>query len=108
MGYLILKKFPIGVAKYMVWPETTWLRRATSTHHIWFIPLMLYILKYCKPIDFDCYAMSMWVVMLLGLIGRWLAPREIILKSVKLSINVGQACVYECESFMVAMERCEN
>lgn len=75
IGYFILKKFPIGVAKYMIWPETTWLRRATSTHHIWFIPLCLYILKDCEPLDFDCYLLSLWIVLLLALLGRFLAPR---------------------------------
>lgn len=35
------RKFPIGVAKYITWPETSWARRLTSTHHLWFIPVCL-------------------------------------------------------------------
>jgi hypothetical protein len=34
-------KFPIGVAKYLSWPETTWSTRVTCTHHLWTIPLLL-------------------------------------------------------------------
>jgi CDP-diglyceride synthetase len=43
-GYIVKRKFPIGVAKYLIWPETSNLRRLTSTHHLWFIPLIQYIL----------------------------------------------------------------
>lgn len=32
----------VGVAKYLTWPTTTWARRATSTHHLWFLPLVAY------------------------------------------------------------------
>jgi hypothetical protein len=28
----------IGVAQYLAWPSTTWARRASSTHHLWFLP----------------------------------------------------------------------
>jgi hypothetical protein len=103
-----LKKFPIGVAKYMIWPETTWLRRATSTHHLWFIPVVFYMLKDCQPLDWTCYFLSLWIVMLLGLIGRWLAPREIILQSVLYLYKVGKTCVYECQFGLVVLEGCTH
>ena len=45
LGYLITKKFPLGVAAFIVWPETTKLRLLTTTHHIFYIPLCLYLLR---------------------------------------------------------------
>jgi hypothetical protein len=43
LGFLLTlgRKFPLGVAKYVTWPETSWARRLTSTHHLWFIPYCL-------------------------------------------------------------------
>jgi len=41
-GFLLTGNFPIGVAKYITWPETTYMRLATATHHIWFLPLVMY------------------------------------------------------------------
>jgi len=34
--------WPIGVAKYMSWPETTWPRKLSSSHHLWFLPLVMF------------------------------------------------------------------
>lgn len=34
--------FPIGVAKYLTWPETSFATRVTCTHHLWTIPVLLY------------------------------------------------------------------
>eukprot|EP01022_Parablepharisma_sp_SALTPOND_P023059 TRINITY_DN477_c0_g1_i2.p2 TRINITY_DN477_c0_g1~~TRINITY_DN477_c0_g1_i2.p2 ORF type:complete len:183 (-),score=4.75 TRINITY_DN477_c0_g1_i2:1269-1817(-) len=38
-GFLVLRKWPIGVAKYLTWKETPLLKKLTSTHHLWFEPL---------------------------------------------------------------------
>ena len=45
IGYVFTKKFVIGVAKYITWPETTKLRLMTSSHHLWFIPLLIITIK---------------------------------------------------------------
>ncbi|EGR33613.1 hypothetical protein IMG5_047930 [Ichthyophthirius multifiliis] len=45
LGYFLTGKFPIGVSQYITWPTTTKLRIITSTHHIWFIPLLICMLK---------------------------------------------------------------
>ena len=37
-----IKRFPIGVAKYLTWPETSVATRVTCTHHLWTIPVLLY------------------------------------------------------------------
>lgn len=33
--YLLTGKFKIGVAKYLLWPETTWSKRYLCTHHLY-------------------------------------------------------------------------
>lgn len=39
--YLATGRFPLGVAKYITWPSTSFIRKATTTHHIWFLPATL-------------------------------------------------------------------
>eukprot|EP00923_Selenidium_pygospionis_P022152 GHVN01038319.1.p1 GENE.GHVN01038319.1~~GHVN01038319.1.p1 ORF type:complete len:197 (+),score=9.47 GHVN01038319.1:519-1109(+) len=41
MCYLMRGKFLLGVAKYLTWPETSLVKKFTSTHHLWFLPLCL-------------------------------------------------------------------
>lgn len=48
LGYIFFKKFFIGVAAFLKWPSTPFIKKITTTHHIWFIPLALAILKVSK------------------------------------------------------------
>jgi hypothetical protein len=50
VGYLVLGKFKVGVAKYLLWPETTWSKKYLCTHHLWFMPLALYALGWHLPV----------------------------------------------------------
>lgn len=43
LGYAVKGKFYIGVAKYVIWPETSRLRLMTTFHHVWYIPLVLWL-----------------------------------------------------------------
>lgn len=45
IGYIFFKKFYIGVAAFLKWPDTPFIKKITTTHHVWFIPLALAILK---------------------------------------------------------------
>ena len=45
-----MQQFPIGVAKYLTWPETSFATRITCTHHLWTIPLLVYG---CHCDDYD-------------------------------------------------------
>lgn len=45
------KKFPIGVAGYLVWPTTSTMKRITAAHHLWFLPVMVHTLGYRLPAD---------------------------------------------------------
>ena len=40
--FLVKGKFPVGVAKYIIWPETSKLRLLTTFHHLWFLPVCLW------------------------------------------------------------------
>lgn len=50
LGYVIIGKFKVGVAKYLLWPETSWSKKYLCTHHLWFMPLALYALGWHLPI----------------------------------------------------------
>lgn len=41
IGFILFRKWPIGVAKYLTWKETPLLKKLTSSHHIWFEPLCM-------------------------------------------------------------------
>jgi hypothetical protein len=49
IGYLIIGKFPVGAAKYLIWPQTSFTKKITCTHHLWFLPLNLYLLQFQFP-----------------------------------------------------------
>eukprot|EP00536_Pseudo-nitzschia_multiseries_P001972 jgi/Psemu1/322329/estExt_fgenesh1_pg.C_260036 len=42
-GFLLLGIFPIGVCKYLFKPGSNWINRMTSTHHLWTIPLVMWV-----------------------------------------------------------------
>ncbi len=44
LGYLLAGKFPIGVAAFLAWPETKLVKKLTTTHHLWFIPLAFFMI----------------------------------------------------------------
>jgi hypothetical protein len=44
VAYAALRTMPLGRAKYMLWPDSTWLDNFSSMHHGWFVPCLLYLL----------------------------------------------------------------
>jgi len=68
------KNFPIGVAKYITWPNATFLTRMTCTHHLWTIPLLIYA---CDGITLVSYPFSAMIVVLNVLLSRFLIPLKI-------------------------------
>jgi hypothetical protein len=68
------RKFPIGVAKYITWPESTWLTRITCTHHLWTIPLLIYAVRGIHPVALP----FSWFIVILDVIScRLLTPFQI-------------------------------
>ena len=72
------KTFPIGVCKYIFWPQTQWATKITCTHHFWTIPLLLYG---CGGVHMiGSYSFNVLIVLLHVLLSRFLTP-------FKLSLN---------------------
>lgn len=64
-------KFPIGVAKYITWPGTSFSTRITCTHHLWTIPLFISCAKGIHPATFP---LSVVIVVTNVALSRWLTP----------------------------------
>lgn len=59
LGYFVTGKFPVGVAAYLFWENTSWSTRITCTHHIWTIPLFLYGTKGLPTVSLPLSAVIM-------------------------------------------------
>jgi hypothetical protein len=46
LGKIFFGKYPIGAAAYMSWTTTSFMKKCTSFHHLWFIPLALYTIDF--------------------------------------------------------------
>lgn len=96
LGFLLTKKFPIGVAKYITWPETTKLKLLTSTHHIWFLPLVVAMCcksmkKYPKEIYYFAYLISLHMTA----IPRLTTPKTLNIPETKEEVYMNIMCTYE-------------
>ena len=49
IAFITVRKFPVGVAKYLTWPWTTKIRIATTMHHLWFLPLCMWSVSNSAP-----------------------------------------------------------
>jgi hypothetical protein len=74
IGYLTVGKFPVGVAKYVVWPSTGLMKRISCTHHLWFIPLCLWSLDWQLPAG--GFALSVFFTLVACLVAH-LTPYEV-------------------------------
>ena len=74
LGFLVLgcRKFPVGVAAYLQWPETALMKRLTAFHHLWFLPLLLWTLGWRFP-DYS-FPLSVAMSAVLAVLGRFLTP----------------------------------
>lgn len=45
LGYILTRKWPVGAAAYLSWPETPFVKKLTAWHHIWFLPLCISLLR---------------------------------------------------------------
>lgn len=80
-GYLIKKKFIVGVAKYIIWPETTKVRLMTTFHHVWYIPLVLWLTSPSVTecgLNIEVYFLCCVMSFALAFIGRISSPKEVI------------------------------
>ena len=97
-GFIIRRKFIIGVAKYIIWPETSKLRLATTFHHLWFMPLCLWEISPSIPysgFNRDVYLYACLLCLGLALIGRISTPKEItISKKIKEDDKIVTKTIY--------------
>lgn len=96
LGFSLVRRWPIGVAKYLTWPETTWARILSSTHHIWFLPFCLrfagfpersstridvFAFRYLiSPHLCDCiydFYLAIIIMSVTAISSRWLTPCRI-------------------------------
>lgn len=83
LSFALRRKFVAGVAKYIIWPETSKIRLATTFHHIWFLPLLLFLVHpTAKFVSFTWgnYVLSCVFTLLLAVIGRITTPKEIVIE----------------------------
>jgi hypothetical protein len=89
--YFITGKFPIGVSKYITWPETTWVKVFTSTHHLWFIPVCIY---FNEGLPWNSFFLSMILVAFMAIYSRLVIPFEIPYEGKMRYMNIN--CTHEC------------
>jgi len=84
IGYILsgMRKFPIGVCKYLFWKNTQWSSRISCTHHFWTIPIMIYG---CSGLKcwWGSWLLNIVLVLLHVLLARWLTPFKISLSKEK-------------------------
>ena len=80
-GYALKRKFYVGVAKYIIWPQTTNIRLLTTFHHVFFLPLCLWLIhpsaKY-TTFDGSVYLFSCLLSFLFMLVGRISCPKQFV------------------------------
>ena len=72
-------KFHVGVARYLEWPETPFVQKVFSWHHLWFLPVCIFYLRNTGPgnMPADSLKLAMIGVFSMGIISRILTPREL-------------------------------
>ena len=78
------KFFPIGVAKYLTYPENRAMsKRLTSSHHVWFIPLCAWALAGHGGMVFRAYYLSCLFTSALATWARLFTPKILKLRNGK-------------------------
>jgi hypothetical protein len=85
--FFITGKFPIGVAKYLSWPENSnWSSRITCSHHLWTIPMILYAVR--SKMKFAAYPLAFVIMSANVVLSRLLTPAEVRTKLGTFYLNV--------------------
>jgi len=77
LSRVFMGKYIIGVAKYLDWPETTTVTRATSFHHLWFLPVCLWHLRCVGGMPSSSFLLSSFGVCIMSVMSRLLVPFKI-------------------------------
>ncbi|CAM9653857.1 unnamed protein product [Choristocarpus tenellus] len=74
-GLLATGAFPVGVAKYIFWDDTSWSRVITTMHHLWFLPLCIYSLDGTRQLMGLGVGGCLWAMCVV--LSRWLIPKSL-------------------------------
>jgi len=112
-GWLLSGSWPIGVAKYLSWPETSWGRRVTSTHHLWFLPLCVCTVGFPVAVRRDelagslvwafatDYSLSLVAIAVTSVVTRLVTPFKLYPKSISSTVvsnsGEGKGCTADHE-----------
>jgi hypothetical protein len=77
-AYAVRRRFPVGVARYVVWPGTAWQSRVTCTHHLWTLPVLL---RSTRGVHWTSLPLSFVVVVTNVLLSRWMTPPYVVINS---------------------------
>lgn len=93
--YLTIGKFPLGSAKYMIDPGTLPTEILFTLHHLWFVPLCMWVLykngtcspgwflMLLGPLGMRGLVSSFFASIALGLISRYFTPLWVCLKKLR-------------------------
>jgi len=76
--FLVTGKFPTGAAAYLIWPATPWSEWITTSHHAWFIPMMLGLLYRSGGVPLYSFWLGACISCPLSICTRWCTPRDMI------------------------------
>jgi hypothetical protein len=77
-GYALFSKFPVGVAKYLTYPENrTFVRWLTSVHHLWFMPFCIWVLCGHGGMRMHSFYLSFAFTMALAAYARLFSPFQL-------------------------------
>lgn len=88
-GFLLTRKWPIGVAKYMASPDIHPVHFATSFHHLFFLPCCFWALyQFGRGMPRDSYVMSVVLTSALAVAARFLTPYAVKTKKGQKVFNI--------------------
>ena len=85
-GYCILGKFPVGVIKYLTYPENRSIpKRWFASHHLWFLPMCILVrerssrahakkMRGIMGMPWQSFGLSCIITTFLACYCRWLTP----------------------------------
>ena len=75
----MLGKFSVGVARYLEWPETPFVQKVFSWHHLWFLPVSLWWLRVSGEGGMPAEALPLTVlgVFSMTLVSRVVTPASL-------------------------------
>ena len=96
LGFLFVRKFPVGVAKYLTWWDVPVAKKVTALHHLWFLPLCVVMVRRSGGLPMGhSWLLSCASTCVLAAISRACTPQDAVVprtgKLMHLNINLSHA-----------------